>query len=644
MCVKIKKYLLGVILFSSIIYSQNIDSANTYSLDQITVTANRFKNLSRDLPTKLEIVSYQTLRNTNGFSLAEKLKIVPEIFIKSYGTRASLNTLSLNGLGTEHTLILLDGIKLNSFQNSVVDLSTIDIENIDRIEILNNGISSLYGSDAVGGVINLISKREPSSFTEKLFSLKSSVSYGSYNTFRSSINFYKNFQSAEAAVFISKETSDGDFDYYYDNGLKLLHKKRENSSYSLTDAGLTTQYIFNSSTRINFLSTFSNHLVNIPGIEVGSSPSISLQKEKNWNNILSYEKLFTDKVILKADFNFQNNLMKYELKPNIKSFYKNIVYSLNTNLNFDFSSTKNTLGYDYTKAELISNELAPNINRDVHALFISNQSTVFSCLNLYASTRFDHYSDISKNVLTYQFGLNLKPFEKIELRLKANTGKNFRAPTFNDLYWKNSGNKNLKPEISFNNEFGIFYELNYILRFNVEFSYTNIKALDRIIWLPQRDLIWRPQNINSSSSNNFLLTLSAANEQTSLVNFKINVGLNLLNTKKTNSNYNSDPTAGKYFPYIPLESIKSSLFINHKNISLNLFFNHYGKRYSDFENLKAMPVINTIDGNISYSIMLFGFSSTLRFEVNNISNLNYQILSGYPMPLRNYKLTIFFNY
>lgn len=644
MYVKLAWYLSGVIILCSAVYSQSYDTVKTYSLNEITVTANRFKNLSRDLPTKVDVINSYSLQHTNGFSLTDKLNISPSLFIKSYGTRASLNTLSLNGLGTEHTVILLDGVKLNSFQNSLVDLSSIDIENIERIEIMNNGISTMYGSEAVGGVINLISRKNSDSLAKKLISMKGSISYGSFNTIRSSIRLNQNFNSADASFWIAKETSDGNFDYLFDNGIELLQKKRENSSYSLTDIGFAGNLLLSSSGRINLSSSFSDHLVNIPGIEVGSPASVSFQKDKNWNNILSYENLISQKIILTSRFNFQNNLMKYEIKPNLLSFYKNLVFGFNTDLNFDFSFLKNSFGYNYTSALLKSNELEPDINRTIHAFYLSNQSSVFRWINIYASSRFDYYTDISKNVFTYQVGLNLKPFEEIELRLKANTGKNFRAPAFNDLYWKNSGNKNLRPETAYSNELGILLELKNYLIFNLEITYTNISAKDRIIWLPQRDLIWRPQNINTSISENLLFTISAANRLAESINFRLTAGLNLLKSRKTNSNFDGDPTSGKYFPYIPLESIKSSLFINYQNASLNLFFTHYGERYSDFENLKSMPVINLIDGNISFSFSIHDFITTLKFEVNNISNLNYQILSGYPMPLRNYKLTLSINY
>src|SRR5690606_20371165 len=99
------------------------------------------------------------------------------IFIKSYGNGSSLQTISMNGMETEQTLLLLNGSKLNSFQNAHIDLSVISKDNIERIEIVNNGYSSIYGSDAIGGVINIITTRNKSNFSLNLNSQAGSYGY-----------------------------------------------------------------------------------------------------------------------------------------------------------------------------------------------------------------------------------------------------------------------------------------------------------------------------------------------------------------------------------------------------------------------------------------------------------------------------------
>jgi vitamin B12 transporter len=81
------------------------------------------------------------------------------IFLKDYGPTASLKTISLRGMAAEHILVLYDGTRLNNFQNGLVDFSLLPMNNIDRIEIVRGGNSALYGADAIGGIINIISSQ-----------------------------------------------------------------------------------------------------------------------------------------------------------------------------------------------------------------------------------------------------------------------------------------------------------------------------------------------------------------------------------------------------------------------------------------------------------------------------------------------------
>ena len=625
------------------IFAQTEDSVKSYSLSQITVTANKFVNKAEELSTRIEVIDNKKIFNLNGNRLNDKLLLSPSVFIKSYGLSSSLQTISINGLGAEHTLILIDGIKMNSFQNSMIDLAAIPLDNIERIEIINNGLSSIYGSDALGGVVNLISRNPNLPNKDNNLSFKGSLTYGSFNTFRNNLSFTGKIYNFSTEVNFSRQISDGNFEYYFDDGIKIIKKQRERAAYKLTDFSISSHLLVDSSSRLKLLSSYSKYVKQIPGLETGTPPSESSQDDKNINNIFLYEKIFTNNSILKLSFNYQNNLMRYELKPLVNSYYKNLVYALTSDYEFVFHKTKNLVGYNFTNASLKSNELESFANRNQHSFYLSSNIPLFDKIIFYISGRTEYLSDLKKNVFTYQTGMNLKPFSDYELRIKANLGKNFRAPTFNDLYWKESGNRELKPEISLNKELGLMYILDFYYKIIVELSYTNISAKDKIVWLPQRNFYWKPVNIASSVSESYLATLSLLSNHKSNWNFRYDLSFNYVESKKTNSNYLNDPTEGKFFPYIPIESIKQAISIDLGIVSLNLFHTYYGKRFSDFENIKTLKSINLLDGNIIFSLNLFEINNSLKFEINNITNTDYQIISGYPMPLRNYKLTLFIN-
>lgn len=637
-------FLLVLFLFGSNSFCQSNDTIKTYNLENVVVTATKFETDLANSPNKLEAIDLKQINNSNGNRLPEILNNSSTVYIKSYGATPSLKTISLNGLGAEHTLILIDGVKINSFQNGQIDLSLIPKENIERIEIVNNGMSSIYGSEAIGGIINIITNNNNPFYTEDNFNAKGSFGLGSFNTSRYALTLNKRFNNLNFNVFYDNEKSDGNFDYYFNNGISSQLKKRENAAYNLYDVGINSQLIFNNTNRFNFYSTYSYQNKQVPGIETGTPPSKTNQKDRNWNNILSFEKIFSDQVIFKTDFNFQNNLMNYEIRPVTNSYYKNIVASFAPEVQLKFTNCDFITGYSFVIAKLNSNEVENNPRRNQHAFFISTGSNVLNNVKFFSSARFDHFSDLKKNALTYKLGANYKPFEKFDLNLRANVGNNFRAPTFNDLYWKESGNPNLKPEQSFNFETGFISSFYLFVPLQFEFTYTHINTKDKIVWTPQRNLIWTPINIASSESNNYLINLSFNQQLSEQLNLRLISGVNFINSKKTNESYAGDPSKEKYLPYLPLQSVKVGLMIGYKNVGLNLFYTHTGKRFSDFENTKQMNPFNILDGNISFKLSLWEIITTLKFETNNITNTDYQTISGYPMPLRNYFLTISINY
>ena len=119
-----------------------------------------------------------------------------------------------------------------------------------------------------------------------------------------------------------------------------------------------------------------------------------------------------------------------------------------------------------------------------------------SVLLLYPSARYDYYSEISEhNVVTGKLGINFQPFKKTELYIKSTFGNNFSAPTLNELYWKNWGNRELKPERSVSIDAGLLYKLLKPTSNEFELSYYNVNTKDRIVWIPAGGTIWKPVNI-----------------------------------------------------------------------------------------------------------------------------------------------------
>lgn len=622
---------------TGLLHAQTI-SDSAYSTDEIEVTS-FFNDVDiYNSPSNIYSLSPSEIKNTNGKNLADILQTVPGVFIKNYGSGSALQTISMNGLGSEHTIILLNGSKLNSFQNAQVDLALIPKESIKRIEVLSNGYSSVYGSDAIGGVVNIVTD---DLFADEKYHLNLNTFFGSYDKRGLAVNLKNKIKNFRWDIIAADEKSDDNYDYYFSSGEIVELKHRVNSKYSVNNFALTLDYLLSKKIDLKFYSQYINADREIPGIETGNVPPLTKQFDKNWNSILRLN-FDNTSYSLSSEVNFQNNLMNYTTLPFINSYYKNIIVSNLTKFNFNIAGNPVLFGTEAKYAAIQSDELDSNVHRKQLSIF--NSSTIkYKNLKFFPSVRYDHIEDINKNVVTYKFGINYQPFE-YNFHLRANISHNFSAPTFNELYWKQGGNRDLKPESSDNYELGFISSGKILTDYIFDFTYLNIIAKDRIIWLPQSGFIWTPVNILKSrsdifiSSLKFIFTVSSA--------FKVSAGVSYSHNKsiKLNESYPGDPTANKQILYIPEEQIKSSLELKFKSLGINLFYSYLGRRFSDQENLIPLTPASVIDGNIFYDLSLPGVESRIKFEINNLTNTDYQVISGYPLPLRNYLLTFNLKY
>jgi outer membrane cobalamin receptor len=630
-------------LLSIISFAQQTDSTKKLTLEEVVITANKFSVQKISSDSKIEILLSEEIENVNGNRLSNILNLSSSVNLKSYGIAPHLQTISMNGLAASHSLIIIDGIKLNSTQNGQFDLSLIPKDLISRIEIINGGSSAIYGSEAISGVVNIVTKKISENKNEKLTKLNASYSTGSFNTIRYAFSGLAKFNSLTVDAFFAKEKSDGNFQYYFTDGNSRQLKQRENANYNIYDLGISSTYLYGR-TIFSYLTYYSYQDKQIPSIEVGNQPSNSKQLDKNWNNIFTFKSEFSESFFFDLKLNYINNLLYYLNLPFINSNYHNVSFSINPELSYKYDDNNITAGYSYYKGKINSNELERNAFRNHNSAYLYSKFKPVDPISFFSSIRVDNYSDIQVSPFTYKFGFNYKPLKNIDFSIKANIGTNFKAPTFNDLYWKESGNKNLRPEKSQNVEAGFVFQFNYPLLFSFEFNYIHIELIDKIIWLPQRNLLWKPINIDASVSNSFSFDITTNHRIFDSTYLSMKLISNFNQSKKTSSTFQGDPSTNKFLPNSPLQTIKINLTLKDQKKGINLFYNHLGKRYSDFENLKLMKTINTIDGNIFFNFQFYDLKTKLVFEINNITNTDYQIISGYPMPLKNYSFIISINY
>ena len=140
------------------IRSPQAEELPVYELDPIVVTATRYPEYLKNIPAFTTVLTRENLRSTNSLSISNGLKNVSGVDIKSTGDFGQVSTLSLRGSSASQVLVLLDGRPLNYINTGIFNLSDFPIEQVERIEIVRGPLSSLYGANALGGVVNIISQ------------------------------------------------------------------------------------------------------------------------------------------------------------------------------------------------------------------------------------------------------------------------------------------------------------------------------------------------------------------------------------------------------------------------------------------------------------------------------------------------------
>ena len=175
----------NTIIFSSIFFFTSVvaaeeDTTKIYHANEVVVTATRTAIYPFDASSSSAVISSEALQRINGNTIADLLRTINGIYLKEYGATGATKTLSLRGMSAENVLILVDGNPINDPQNGIVDVNLLPLDAVDRVEILYGGASALYGSDASGGVINIMTRRAKEGVHARV--LREAGSYGEQRT------------------------------------------------------------------------------------------------------------------------------------------------------------------------------------------------------------------------------------------------------------------------------------------------------------------------------------------------------------------------------------------------------------------------------------------------------------------------------
>ncbi|NLC35794.1 MAG: TonB-dependent receptor [Alcaligenaceae bacterium] len=417
-------------------------------LDNIVVTASRTPQELDDVTGDITVVSREELQRAGGDSVAQILSRQPGVQITNTGGPQTTTGVMLRGAETRHTLVLVDGVRINSSFNSGVNWNAIDPAAIERIEILRGAASSLYGSDAIGGVINIITRKGEQ---DRPFSVWGNVGFGTHETFKSSTGF-----SGAAAgwdySFSASMADSGGFNATNRNSDAFIYNDDKDGYSQHTLAG-SLGYRWAEGQHLG-LSFYNGYIDGDYDSGPGTAPTHTLTRQQ------TYSLTSTNAITAKWQSVLRLGLSK-ETSESRSAFWDSISTRLQRSYSWqnNFQITDNHKVSAYV--ERLEERPADSIGVDVNKRDTNSVGAVYSGRfgrhSLQASVRNDNVSGYG-NEVTGGLGYDLAITDAWTVGVAGNTG--FKTPSMRDLYGPKVFNPNpdLKPEKSRNIEVHAQYQ------------------------------------------------------------------------------------------------------------------------------------------------------------------------------------------
>ncbi|MDW7679370.1 MAG: TonB-dependent receptor [bacterium] len=617
--------------------------------DPVIVTATMSEHRQSQVTAATEVLTAEQLSQQTAITAAEAMESIAGLYIKNYDGFAGVLSPSIRGANTNQVVVLLDGMRLNTAQGGGVDLNAFPVSALDRVEIVRGGHSALTGADAVGGAIQLISRETLT---------PAGISYGVKSTFGSfgtqNFNLFGAQQFGFFSYFINFNhlQSEGNFEYQTPASTEKLVRK--NNDYKANNLFVKARLNFNEK---NKLQLIYHDMQNKKGV-AGSvnlnpwtgapmlTPNASAKNDRKMASIFAENQIF-DRLRIQEQFYYQIFKFNYTDPDDwvpVDDTHKNGAFGLNLRAAWQVNAAISiTTGAELRRDRLESTKFNRK-QRNTRGLFAqvefrhsANVSGIATRWVLIPAIRWDSYSDVNSHT-SPKLGWSASVGDELSLTIRGNVGTSYRAPSFDDLYWPDDGwtrgNPDLAPETSTNFDGGFVLQKNGTGLLQLEMSYFRNDIHDLIGWAPDNDGVWTPLNTSAA-----LISGVESGVKYSLPGNIADVKIFHTWMKATDeTNRSSDK--GNWLIYRPEHKLDILTGVRLGGFSTNLNLRLVGKRYIAADNSNSLPKYHLLNGNLSYHFDLASVGSSITLQALNLLNKSVYLNDGYPLPGREFRLTI----
>jgi len=574
---------IAILLYPTLIFAETV-------LPEVVVTATRYAKTSP--LASVTVITQEDIIKSQAINISDVLRGVPGLDVTNNGGLGQVTSVFMRGTESDHIVVLIDGIKIGSATTGGIAFGYIPISQIERIEIVRGPRSSLYGSEAIGGVIQIFTRHSKEPHTE------ASIGIGADNTYKITTGFSGSNKDSWLSVYANHIKSDG-FNACK-NAVGCFTVEPDDDGYENT----------------SFSTKMGHKFGDIGSIEVNALRAKgNTQFDSSFNN----EADFTQQVLgIKADYaandwwllnlNLGESKDKFDENPQSYFHTTRTIYGLQNN--FFFDNNELIIGYE-EQTDDVTSHISYAIDSLTNKGMFAEYQTNFGSIDLLVGVRQDDNEQFDKHTtknISLGYALNSK------VRFIASYGTAFKAPSFNELYFPNYGNSNLIPEESESYEIGwIGNQKHYNWSINVyktkidKLIATNFDAANNVYYA---------DNINKANITG--MDGSIGWQQN---NWEFNTKVSWLKPE--------DDTTGNLLPRRAKKTINVELAERRGPMRLSVSTLAQSHRYDDANNTRRLAGYGIVNLAGEYH---FNKSWTLRARVENMLGKEYETAYAFNTP------------
>ncbi len=640
-----------------------------FHLEEVEVTA---RALTKDVIVPQTLKGAQ-LERLNALNVADALRYFSGVQLKDYGGVGGIKTINVRSMGSQHTAVYYNGVQLGNAQNGQVDLGRFSLDNMEQIQLYKGQKSDIFQSarefGSAGNVY--LTTRRPYFKDKERVHVRAQMRCGSFALANPNIGFDLKLTETLSLNFDAEYIySDGKYPFRYRRVLPTGEVAydttaiRQNGDINAVrvEGGLYDYYSTTGFFRIHAYNYWSER--GIPGAIVNN---VWRNGERLWdrNNFIQAEwqdewfNRWSTRVLAKwaNDYTHYKNYDE-RLLPSDNEYLQQELYFSFANKVQIFNWWDASLAYDYQynvldRSNLLIEAEPEHFNRHSHWLSAATAMNIQEYLRLQASILMTAVDQNAPRVSPGIF-FSLRPYPAIDLNINAFYKQSYRYPTFNDLYYTDLGNADLRPELARQHSIEVAYRVSKkVYQIDASLSYYYNRVTDKIIAYPKgQQFRWTMLNLGTVKING----VDAHTDFSFFLpqNFTLRARLNYTYQTAIDVTNPEDTYYGHQIPYIPWHSgsVVGGLDWKSKrgdHYGFNYSFIYVGKRYCQQEN----TVYNEVLPWYTHDLMVYAewcihtnhdYWLKANIELNNMLGQDYEVIRNYPMPKQNIRCTLAFRY